>query len=407
MYKYKNIFYYYIGFAVVPILGIVQTKSLILELTSSNYAELQIVLVFFGWLTITSSMGLPQYISRFYDSNNKSIFLDSIKISFVMSFIISLIFFFIGDFDLVTILLMLVSANFSNYLVFVKTLIRVNDEHKLYNLITVIEKALHTFLLLVLLFLKPNNFFNYYLITIILTYLILIYFVSPKVKKYNLNFSSDDVNSKLDFNRIKQIFTYSFPVFFLILMGDFLPNLNKLSINYLYDELVLVKYTIAIFISSAFFQALYEPLCIYFHQKFINGFLDQKMKLRKLFREILIFYFLASAFLIFFLIVNKEFIYELLAKRQYSISSDSFSFFLISGFLIGVYRLTSIYFYYEKQTYILALIYTFIVILNSAIFFIVNKEGVFSLGIAYLISSFFLALISTFFFEKKYNFLHS
>ena len=273
MYKYKNIFYYYIGFAVVPILGIVQTKSLILELTSSNYAELQIVLVFFGWLTITSSMGLPQYISRFYDSNNKSIFLDSIKISFVMSFIISLIFFFIGDFDLVTILLMLVSANFSNYLVFVKTLIRVNDEHKLYNLITVIEKALHTFLLLVLLFLKPNNFFNYYLITIILTYLILIYFVSPKVKKYNLNFSSDDVNSKLDFNRIKQIFTYSFPVFFLILMGDFLPNLNKLSINYLYDELVLVKYTIAIFISSAFFQALYEPLCIYFHQKFINGFL--------------------------------------------------------------------------------------------------------------------------------------
>ncbi|MBU1114889.1 MAG: hypothetical protein KKE09_07105, partial [Bacteroidetes bacterium] len=150
--KSVPITFYYIGFIIGPLFGLLQTKILTEFLDIHEFGTLQLILPIISWITILSAVGAPQFYMRFHLSEKENNFQSSLTITIMVSFILMLISsaIIVQYVSFWTFILISLVVILSQYRAMIKAYTRAKELHLLFNLIIILDKVFITVILFLL-----------------------------------------------------------------------------------------------------------------------------------------------------------------------------------------------------------------------------------------------------------------
>jgi len=376
MLKIPASIYYYISFALMPLLGLLQTKVLTTILLPSTFGEIQIVLPVLAWTILIGGLGTPQYIIRFYCRDGivayKEGFFISVATIFLVGMIIGTIFIFFkptfGELKISyrMLLLFLLAALTEQVVALLKALLRVMERHILYNSVAIVAKALlvaGVIMGVIWWFELPTEgyLFGTAVASAILFFGVFLFLRTKDIFKAQIPSTKS----------ISQIVSYGFPIVCIMLMGDLLPNLNRYVIVGALDTGAVAKYAVGCMIAALCFQTLYEPLNTILHPPAFRAWEENnKVQTRQIISRYLNMYIIVGIIVCGLSIRFEDILLSVVANANYRLPAGCFSILIISNFLLGIYRFTSIHYYLERNTFELGLFFflSIIVTFTAAVF---------------------------------------
>ena len=400
MRKIPNTVYYYLSYGVLPILGLVQTKILVSLLSPTEYGNLQLVVPLLNWFVIIGGLGAPQFVIRQYSKDGVRSFQESLFITIVSSMSIGIfLLIFITLFELgyaninldhTKLGLFILAGLLLQIIALIKSLIRVEERHLLYNTLTVLAKILLVMgIVLVVLFHRDS--IEGYISGIIVGSLPLIIISGILLKS-----SIIPVLKMPTINRVKQLVSYGLPISGIILMGDLLANVNRYIVHPRLGAENVAIYAIGGMIAALCMQLLYQPLNTILHpQVFKHWEGGDKPTVNMVLSKYLNFYIILALIALGLAIRLEDFLFLAIANASYQLPSGLFAVFLIANLLIGVYRFSSTHYYIIKDTLELGVVFLLSITINILIAVIfINYGGLYSAAAGMLFGSLTLVVVS-------------
>ncbi|MBU0474994.1 MAG: oligosaccharide flippase family protein [Bacteroidetes bacterium] len=374
-----------------------QTKILTEFLDIHEFGTLQLILPIISWITILSAVGAPQFYMRFHLSEKENNFQSSLTITIMVSFILMLISsaIIVQYVSFWTFILISLVVILSQYRAMIKAYTRAKELHLLFNLIIILDKVFITVILFLLFLYLSTSIDNYFLSNVVGLLLLLAFGIGI------INMKGVFYPKIPSIQQLKNILTYGLPITIVILLGDMHNSVNRYIIGYYLSNSIVSKYVISIMITLMIMQLLYEPMSIYIHQLLINMFQRKEFKKRKLFSNYLNIYTSIAIITITLALRYQESLYKIISNENYIIDKVVFFIFLLAAFTMGIYRLSSVYFYIQKETLKLSMIFLVSILIN--IFFsliLVESYGLLGIAISLLFSSLILASFTLYYTSK-------
>lgn len=398
MKKIPATLYYYISFVLMPILGLLQTKVLTTILTPSAFGEIQLILPALAWTVLIGGMGAPQYIIRFYSRNGIKAYEEGLFISVANIGAIGLIgwavfIIFNPNFSGLKISFRMISiflfaALSEQVVVLVQALLRVREQHVVYNAVKICAKIFLVSGVIIGVFWWPESPSEGYLLGHAIASIIILSLVGrfSKIK----NIWKPKITS---WNSISQLISYSFPIVCIMLMGELLPNLNRYVIVAELDTSAVAKYALGCMIAALCFVTLYEPLNTILHPPAFRAWeMDNKAETRQLITKYFDMYFVVGLIVCGLVIRSEDILLNIVANTNYRMPPGCFSILVMSNFLLGIYRFMSIHYYLERKTLELGLFFLLSIIVNfSAALILIGHIGL----LGAVLSVFFSIIVLT------------
>ena len=392
--------YYYMSFFFIPCLGLIQTKVLTHILSPSLFGEMQLIIPIFSWCVIIAGIGLPQFVVRFYEGQGIKVFNQGLCISSLFGFALVSISFVLAKsigiaipgFQLtvrmVMVLLLAVLAGQASALV--KSLLRVQERHVFYNLVVGFEKILTVIAVISAVYWMIHSPGEGFLLGSAMgvgamLLLVTIFYRGKLLWKFSLP----------SWEQVKGMFVYGFPISIIILMGDFLPNLNRYVIASELNTSDVASYSISCMIASLYFQSLCEPLLTFIHPRVFKAWeLSDTADAENIVNRYLNYYVVSGILICGLVISCAEYLINLVANESYRMPSGSFTILILANFLLGVYRFLSTHYYLTKKTLELGFCYFLAVLLNFvAAVMLIEKFGLRSIAGSILLGASVLTFI--------------
>lgn len=389
MKKIPPTLYYYLSFSLMPILGLLQTKVLTAILQPMEFGGIQLIIPILTWTVIIGGIGAPQYIVRFYSKDGVRAYEEGLCISIATIVVIGLIgcaifIFFNPGFgelkiSIRLVLIFLLAALTQQVVTLVQSLLRVKEQHLFYNIVMICAKVFLVIGVIIGVVWWSESPSEGYLLGCSVASIILLVIITTFSKTNNI------WKAKIpSWTSIKQLISYSFPVVFIILMGDLLPNLNRYVIAAELDTCAVAKYAIGCLIAILCFSTLYEPLNTILQPPVFRAWendrkMDARLIITKYFNMYIIVGLIAGGLVIRF----EDVLLCVVANRNYRMPAGCFSILIMSNFLLGIYRFMSIHYHLERNTLELGLFFLLSIIVNffTAVMFI-GKIGLLGAGLS-------------------------
>lgn len=354
----------------MPIFGLLQTKVLTTILSPSAFGEIHILLPVLAWTVLIGGLGTPQYVIRFYSRTGLIAYREGLFISVATIIAIGMVIFVIFSFfkpafgELKTsyrmLLLFLFAALTQQVVAHLQALLRVMERHVLYNAVAIVTKLLLVAGVVIGVIWWAKSPVEGYLAGATVAYVILFIGVIPFVKT-NKIWKAGIPSPKT----ITKIISYGFPMVCIGLMGDLLPNLNRYVIVAELDTSAVAKYVVGGMIAGLCFQTLYEPLNTILHPPAFRAWeKGNKVQTRQIISKYLNMYIIVGIIVCGLSIRFEDILLNVIASSNYRMPAGSFSILIVSNFILGIYRFTSIHYYLERNTLELGLIFFLSVIVN-------------------------------------------
>ena len=382
-------FYYYLSFSLMPVLGLLQTKTLTIILPPQTFGEIQLILPVLGWTVVIGGMGAPQFVIRFYNRDGIKAYQEGLFISVSVILIIGLIscFFLIcfgANYEGLKIsarmaLMFLLAALTQQVVALVKSLLRVQERHVFYNAMSICAKIfLVAGVIIGVVWWSKFPIEGYLLGSAIASIAMLLLLIGLFRMKYIWKARIPSWIS------VSQLISYGFPIVCITLLGNLLPNLNRYVIFAKLDTSAVAKYAVGCMITALCFQALYEPLNTILHPRVFRAWeKNSKAESRKIITRYLNLYIIVGLIVCGLSVRFEDILLNIVANMNYRLPSGCFGVLLLSNFLIGIYRFVSIHYYLERNTTELGLIFFLSIIVNfSAALMLVGKTGLLGAAIS-------------------------
>jgi O-antigen/teichoic acid export membrane protein len=387
--------YYYASFAALPVLGLLQTRVLTSLLSQSAYGSLQLVIPVISWCVILGGMGTPQYLVRFYARDGNDLFWRGLAVALCATGVVSVVVFalavaidpgldgyrpgrLIAALLASSILLGQVSAQ-------VKALLRVQEQHLVYNLVVIVERLIILAgVTLVVWLWRARPIEGYLLGTSVATLAVLAPLAWPHLRRWGRLLAPPPGA------RVGDMLAFGAPVVGVMVLGELYGSLNRYVIGLagLGTEAV-ARYVIGYVIATLGLQALYEPLMTYIHPRVFRAWEERgAAQARRMLERYLAVYAACGLVTGAVFLLTQPWLVRIVANASYVLDDATFAALVSSSFLLGFYRFLSTYYHLARRTGELALWYLVALVFNLAVATImVRRHGLFGVAAASAVSS--------------------
>jgi O-antigen/teichoic acid export membrane protein len=365
--------YYYASFAALPLLGLLQTRVLTSLMSQAAYGSLQLVVPIVSWCVILGGLGTPQYLVRFHARDGNALFWRTLALALRATGVVALVLMLLavaidpaiegyraGPAAAVLlgsgILLGQLSAQ-------VKALLRVQEQHALYNLVVILERIMVLAGVTLMVWLWRDAPIEGYLLgTSLATLALLTPVALPHLRGWR-RLVSPPAGAP-----VREMLAFGGPVVAVMVLAEMYGSLNRYVIGFggLGTEAV-ARYALGYVIATLGLQALYEPLMTYIHPRVFRAWeRDGGAPARRLLERYLAVYAWVGLAAAALFLVAQPWLIRVVANPDYLLDDATFAALLVSSFLLGFYRFLSTYYHLAQRTGELAVWYLVALAVNLA-----------------------------------------
>ena len=387
--------YYYASFAALPVLGLLQTRVLTSLMSQSAYGSLQLVIPIVNWCVLLGGLGTPQYLVRFFARDGNDLFWRCLGVALRATAAVCLLVFALaaaidpgleGYRPGPVVALLLATAIVAGQLsAQVKALLRVQEQHLLYNLVVILERLMILAGVAVMVWLWRSTPVEGYLLgTGLATLAVLAPVALPHLRRWSRLLTPPPGAP------VRDMVTFGAPVVGVMVLSELYGSLNRyvIGLGGLGTDAV-ARYVLGYVIATLGLQALYEPLMTYIHPRVFRAWeVSGGNPARRLLERYLAIYawcglLAAAAFL-----VAQPWLVRVVANPSYQLDDATFAALLASSFLLGFYRFLSTYYHLAQRTGELAVWYLVALVINLIVaVLMVHPYGLFGVAAASAVSS--------------------
>jgi O-antigen/teichoic acid export membrane protein len=394
-------FYYYVSFAALPLLGLVQTRVLTALLSQSDFGSLQLVTPILRWCVVLGGLGTPQFIVRFYSRDGVAVLWEGLSLSLAATAAVGLV---LGALALAVdpgvtgirpgplLAVLLIAALFAGqFAALVKALLRVQERHLRYNLVVVLERAGILAAVAVAVWCWRRSPIEAFLLgSTVGTAAVVLPIAASRRGSWR------KATNRPAPHRLREILIFGGPIVAVMVLGEMYGTLNRYVIGLAgLGTSLVARYVIGYTVATLGLQALYEPLVTYIHPRVFQTWeRNGAAEAHRILRRYLMIYALVGALTAAAFYLAEPWLIPLIAGSAYRVEPRVFAALLASSFLLGVYRLLSTHYYLAGRTGELAVSYLVALLLNLlGAAALVREFGLFGVAVASAVSAAVLCLL--------------
>lgn len=393
----KSFIHYFISFFILKGTSFFLIPLYANYLNKNDYGLLIYLITFIGLLSLIADLGLNNGLYRYINDkeSKKKIFSNTLFISFSINILLSffiILFFnnlnFAYPITLFQIVVLCLSLLLSSFTMLNLTYLRIENESFKYFYISISQPIIHIFLFLCLIFFD--------LLTI--DFILLSTLISNVITAINAFFSNKLFSfSLIDKLSIVKIIKYTFGTMISVLALYVLTGFDKFFLSYFLIPDSLADYSLIVLLASITLLST-EPISLFY---FSNRF-KLLEKNRSLFSKITSLLVVFNIWVVAFLLINGEFLFNILLPSDYTFNKYLFYVAVFSFHFKYLSTILNIGCYIGDNTSIVAKINLFVAAFVAFSYFIfIEKYGVLSVSFSYCFGYILILALNLHFSNKK------